>query len=410
MPYTPPHPWFATLVYRSAQPLIGLACQLIWRARVTGQEYMATSNGPLLVLPNHTSMFDPLWVGYYSWRRLGAMASAQLFRYAFLSKVIGAFGAFPKAKFVKDRDAMRHMQRNWDMGHAILIFPEGTRSWDGRTHQVIPGIGRLIKRMDARVVYCRIKTGHLHHPRWAKYPRWVPIHMEFDGPHYYSDFEAADIDDEVSERIKIDPVQAVDGRCWGWRMAHGFPAFMWGCPACNGFDALDIHPQDGNAVLCGDCGAAWRLDPFNRMHPMEGTPVAGEPVESVIVQRDRFIGRLGTPPIKHSVLLESEGILLREAGQIGRVTRSKTPEVLAQGILTLTREELQVVDEHGEVAWTVDLKTLVAVSLELAGVLQIRAQDGLYIQLMPDTGATMKWGHFVAHWAKAAGAEKLRFG
>ena len=55
-------------------------------------------------------------------------------------------------------------------------------------------------------------------------------------------------------------------------------------------------------------------------------------------------------------------------------------------------------------------RALVAVSLELAGVLQIRAQDGLYIQLMPDTGATMKWGHFVAHWAKAAGAEKLRFG
>ncbi|MFT5585484.1 MAG: hypothetical protein ACI9VR_003076, partial [Cognaticolwellia sp.] len=164
------------------------------------------------------------------------------------------------------------------------------------------------------------------------------------------------------------------------------------------------------AVLCGDCGAGWRLDPFNRMNPLEGTPVASEPVESIIVQRDRFIERLGTPPVKDAALLESEGVLLREAGEIGKVTRSTKPEVEARGLLTLTREQLQVVDANGEVSWKVDLKTLIAVSFELAGVLQIRGQDGVYVQLSPDSGATMKWGHFVAQWAKAAGAENVRFG
>ena len=410
MGYTPPKPWFGEFAYRTAHPIVGVACQLIWRARATGQEGIATSTGPLLLLPNHTSMFDPLWAGYFAWRRLGFMASAQLFRYAILSKVIGSFGAFPKAKFVKDRDAMLHLQRYWDMGHVILIFPEGTRTWDGRTRPVIPGIGRLVKRMDAGVVYCRIKTGHMHHPRWAKYPRWVPIHVEYDGPHEYPDLEAQEIDDEVGERIKIDPDIEVNGRCWGWRMAHGFPAFMWGCPACESFDALEIHPKDGNAVLCGDCGAGWRLDPFNRMHPMEGTPVAGQPVESVIVQRDRFIEGLGTPPVKDQALLDDEGVLLREGGEIGKVTRSKTPEVLARGLLCLTKEQLQVIDGHGDVIWHVALKDLVAVSFELAGVLQIRGEDGLYVQLTPNSGATMKWGHFVAHWAKAAGADKVRFG
>lgn len=385
-------------------------CQMLWRAKASGQEGVATSTGPLLLLPNHTSMFDPLWAGYFAWRRLGFMASAQLFRYTILSKVIGAFGAFPKAKFVKDRDAMKHLQRIWDMGHVILIFPEGTRTWDGRTRKVIPGIGRLVKRMDAGVVYCRIKTGHMHHPRWAKYPRWVPIHVEYDGPHRYPDLEAPQIDEEVGERIKIDPDAIPAGKCWGWRMAHGFPEFMWGCPACDGFDALQIHPKDGNAVVCGDCKAAWRLDPFNRMHPMAGSPVEGQPVETIIAQRDRFIERLGTPPIKDPERLEREGVLLREAGEIGKVTRSKTPEVLARGELCLTREALQVLDQDGSVIWEVALKSLIAVSFELAGVLQIRSEDGLYVQLSPDKGATMKWGHFVAHWAKVAGAEKVRFG
>lgn len=44
------------------------------------------------------------------------------------------------------------------------------------------GIGRLIKRLDAPVVFARILGGHLVQPRWADEPRWVPVHVEYEGP------------------------------------------------------------------------------------------------------------------------------------------------------------------------------------------------------------------------------------
>lgn len=410
MAYTPPKPWFSTLVYRTMHPLAGLLCRLLWRVEAHNQEALATSTGPMLLLPNHTSTFDPVWAGYFAWRRLGFMASAQLFRYKALSMLIGALGAFPKSKFVKDKDAMAHMQRIWDMGHVVLIFPEGTRTWDGRTRPVIPGIGRLIKRMDAKVVYCRIQTGHYHHPRWARYPRLVPVRVEYDGPYDYEDKAQSELDDIVSEKIRIDPNPKVEGWSWGFRMAHGFPTYMWGCPHCHALRSLDIHPKDDNAVLCGGCGAAWRLDPFNQMHPLPGTPVEGQAVEDIITHRDRLVAALGEPPIADQARLDAEGIALQEPGWVGKVTHTKDPEHLADGQLTLTRETLEVRDEQGEVLWSTPLKSLVAVSYELAGVLQVRGRNKLYVQLTPKTGSTVMWGHFIAHWAKAAGARKIRFG
>jgi 1-acyl-sn-glycerol-3-phosphate acyltransferase len=391
-------------------PMVGLFGGLYWRWRAKGWQGIAKTKGPLLLLPNHTSAFDPVWAAYFSRRQVRFMASAQLFRFKSLSWLIRLYGAFPKAKFVKDKSAMEAMQRYWDEGRVVMIFPEGTRTWDGQTRHVIPGIGRLVRRLNARVVYCRIQTGHLHHPRWARYPRWVPMRLEYDGPHTYEDVSAAEIEEDANRRISIDANADLDGFSWGYKMAHGFPKYMWACPTCRGIDGLAVHPNDDHSVLCGRCGAGWTLDPNNRMHPMAGTPVEGQPVENVVIHRDRLIEALGNPPNHDPDRVDAEGIVLEERGGIGKVTRKVDPVPIATGLLRLTTTHLRVIDDDGETLWELELKRIIAVSFELGGVVQLRAPKGIYVQLEPVSGSTMKWGHYIANWAKAAGARRVRFG
>ena len=101
---------------------------------------------------------------------------------------------------------METLQANFDAGYTILLFPEGNRSWDGRLGEVGQGIGRLIKRMQCKVVYVTLPTASLFQPRWATYPRWVPVEINYNGPYEYDDtLSAEDIWKDVVEKITVQP-------------------------------------------------------------------------------------------------------------------------------------------------------------------------------------------------------------
>ena len=73
------------------------------------------------------------------------MGLTHLLNGAVLSWLLPLCGCFPKAKFVKDRDSMRTLAERYEAGDVIVLFPEGTRTFDGRTRAALPGIGRLLE-------------------------------------------------------------------------------------------------------------------------------------------------------------------------------------------------------------------------------------------------------------------------
>ena len=123
----------------------------IFRLRLSNRSAFP-EQGPFLLLPNHGSVMDPAWVGVGSLRKTHFMASAGLFRMPLVGAIIRFFGAFPKERFVKDKDSMAEVARIWKRGRGICIFPEGLRTWDGKARRPSDGIGRLIKRLNAPVV------------------------------------------------------------------------------------------------------------------------------------------------------------------------------------------------------------------------------------------------------------------
>lgn len=376
---------------------------LFYRYSATGQKAFP-KKGPVLLLPNHTSTMDPMWVAFFCWRRVNFMASAQLFRFPLLARFISFWGAFPKQKYVRDEGALDHLNKLWDDGEVVLIFPEGKRTWDGRNHQVLPGIGRLIQRLGATVVYARIKTGHLNHPRWATFPRWVPVELEYDGPHTYEGWETDAIVDDVNRRIRIDHRVSASGWTLGYKMAHGLSDYLWACPSCFATAALDVHPDDGNSIQCGACRASWRLDTSNRMHRLDAQ---AEPL-LVPDALDRVLAHFGEPPVVDRERFDREGVVMDvAAGGIGRVVRGADPEPIADGRVTLTADRLAVLGPDGRELWGVALVDIKTMSFELLNVFQLRTRsdEGL-LQLTPGDESTPMWGHFIWVWRDIALSSK----
>ena len=343
---------------------------------------------PFLLVGNHTSMLDPVWSAYWIGRRANFMASSALFRIPVVGKVLSWCGAFPKAKFVKDRDSMKLLAERYEAGEVVVLYPEGTRTWDGRPGEVLPGIGRLVKRLDANVVVARHINGHLFHPRWARYPRWLKVEVEHIPLEIDTTQPPEVITAQIAEAMRIDHTVEAPRGTLGWRLAHGLPAYLWACPACFELEALTIHPRNGNAVVCVTCEVHWEVDVSARLH--------GPETLRVDEAFDRIAEQIGSPPVACKTTLSERGVALAaQQGKLSHLVRGEPSKVVASGPVALGPEGLSI----GERAFP--LGELQAVSVEVANRLTFRDSEGSLFRLDVDGESPLKWAHFLRGWLQA---------
>ena len=391
-------PWHQTglprwLFYYIVISMLAPIMLVPFRMRWKGLENVPRS-GSFLLLGNHSSLLDPFWDFWLLLRPAGFMASAQLFRTPVAAWLLDAVGVFPKKKFVKDRASMEVLNNFIERGQPVGLFPEGTRSFDGRIGRVLPGIGRLTKRLDTSLVFVRNTTGHLCLPRWAVYPRFVPIHLEYEGPiSFPPEATAEEIAAFVKEKITIQHDRKAPRWSFGFRMAHGLPVWLWACPQCFELDSLSPAPRNGNVIRCHSCQAAWRVDVSCRLSGRGQTPDT-----TVWVANDAVIAHFGNPPVADRARFAETSIILDELGSIGELKRGGTPQPIGSGRLTLLEDRMALFTPDGvRELWSLPLPDIVAISVEISNLLQIRTTDSLY-QIAPSQGSTIKWAHFMRPW------------
>jgi 1-acyl-sn-glycerol-3-phosphate acyltransferase len=391
-------PLYNAIMYRVSIFILRVLGKTVWRWRLDGVEKCPTDE-PFLLLPNHTSLLDPFWVGSPINRCMKSMASRSVLKIPYLGAYLKSVGSFAKMKYTKDRGAMQTLQRLFDEGFAILLFPEGNRSFSGETAPLLPGVGRLIKRLGCKVVYARLNTAYFYQPRWAKYPRWVPIEITYDGPYSYDDDQTPEqITAHAQQHLNVAPHLKAPASTWGFRMAHGLPQYLWACPKCFALEALEVAEDDGNAVVCSACNARWSLNVECQL--------TGPTTLSVADAFRAIEAHFGAPPVVDRAHFDDTQVALRAPGGKLLVIPQDHSErtLLAEGEYQIHATGLRIVD--GEtVLWEAPFESIKAISVEMANLLHFRIDGVLHRVVLPGE-SPLKWDHFLRKWRlHAVGAE-----
>ena len=139
------------MLYFLCVRLIRLLLFAFCRWRVAGLENVPRT-GAMIIAPNHISYLDPPVAGSALDRQIFFLAKVELFEVPVLGWLIRQYGAFPVHRGVADRAALRHTERLLRAGEGVMVFPEGTRSEDGRLMPTEMGIAMLALRTGAPVV------------------------------------------------------------------------------------------------------------------------------------------------------------------------------------------------------------------------------------------------------------------
>lgn len=119
-----------------------------FRGRIYGAENVP-QQGPLVVVSNHASDFDPPILSSCMKRPVAFMAKEELFEIPILKKAILLYGAYPVKRGMADRSAIRSALSYLEQGWATGVFLQGTRTADGRITE--PKLGAALIAAKAKV-------------------------------------------------------------------------------------------------------------------------------------------------------------------------------------------------------------------------------------------------------------------
>ena len=131
-------------------------------------------DGPLIVVANHMSNADPPlvagWLTPKIGRQLHILAKASLF-VGPVGAILRRLGATPVRTGGSDIEAYRVARGVLDRGEVLCIFPEGTRSGDGRIAQAKPGVAMLATRAGVPILPVGVSGTDRFLGRGVRFPR-----------------------------------------------------------------------------------------------------------------------------------------------------------------------------------------------------------------------------------------------
>ncbi len=176
------------MLYEVLHAIVSPVARAVWRPTVEGTEHVPMS-GPVLIASNHLSFADSVVIPIVAPRKVVFLAKAQYFTGA------GVKGRISKAWFQAlgmvpvDRDDTRSALNSLDIAREVLgrgeafgIYPEGTRSRDGRLYRGRTGVAQLALTAGVAVVPVGLTGTSDLQPVDATWPRLAKVTVRFGEP------------------------------------------------------------------------------------------------------------------------------------------------------------------------------------------------------------------------------------
>jgi 1-acyl-sn-glycerol-3-phosphate acyltransferase len=138
--------------------------------------------GGVILASNHASFLDPPLVGAGLPRAINYLARESLFRFPGIGALLRSWNSVPVDRDGGGAAGLREILGRLLAGGAIVLFPEGTRTEDGRLQPARSGIGLTVIKSDAVVIPVRTFGTFEAYGRNHKFPRPHRVMVKYGQP------------------------------------------------------------------------------------------------------------------------------------------------------------------------------------------------------------------------------------
>jgi 1-acyl-sn-glycerol-3-phosphate acyltransferase len=171
------------MLYIVLRLLSAFFLKLLFNMQVIGRQNVPEEGG-FIIASNHVSYLDPIAVGVAVPRKINFMAKEELFCNSFAHWFMTSLHSFPVKRNSADLSAIKEALHRLKSGGGLVIFPEGSRRFDGLDSQAQAGVGFLAVKSGAPVVPAFIEGTDKALPNDKKFIRLHKISVYFGKPIY----------------------------------------------------------------------------------------------------------------------------------------------------------------------------------------------------------------------------------
>jgi 1-acyl-sn-glycerol-3-phosphate acyltransferase len=195
--------------------LLGPLLRAVFRPRIEGLEHVPAS-GAAIVAGNHLSFSDHFLMPAVLKRRITFLAKAEYFTGPGLKgRLTAAFfrsaGQIPVDRSGKDagQAAIREGLGVLSRGELLGIYPEGTRSHDGRLYKGKVGVAVMALKAEVPVVPCAMIGTFEAQPPGRKLPRVHPVTIRFGEPLDFSRYAGMENEKAILRAVTDEIMYAI---------------------------------------------------------------------------------------------------------------------------------------------------------------------------------------------------------
>lgn len=166
-------------------------------------------SGPVILASNHSSYLDPMLVGAGLPRAINYLTREDLFNLPVIGWILHRWQAVPVNREGGGAKGLKAILDRLLNGGGIILFPEGTRSHDGKLQPARSGIGLTVIKSTAPVIPVRVFGTFAAYNRFMRIPRPRPVAVKYGRPLQFEQLRA-EAQSCSKERLKAIYQQVAD--------------------------------------------------------------------------------------------------------------------------------------------------------------------------------------------------------
>jgi 1-acyl-sn-glycerol-3-phosphate acyltransferase len=259
--------WFNILLKLT---FFGLYLKRAFNIRAENRAIFKKIKPPYLILPNHSSLFDPFVLSGFVPEPVYFVTADGNLRSRFMKFVLSLVGAIPKTKVIPDIETVKDIMHIKNKGGVIGIFPEGQATWDGHTLPLFYSTAKLVRLLKVPVITAIIKGAYLSLPRWAWNRRRGELVISFKlgmTPEEIKGLSVDQIHERLNKLLEYDEFEYQKDRMIEYksnRRAEHLELALFMCPSCGKIGTMKSRR---NRFSCINCGYRVRVNPFGFFEP-----------------------------------------------------------------------------------------------------------------------------------------------